>query len=520
MKQSGFPRIGIRAVASVLIILPLLAASLAEASEAPAGSRYVETENDGLAKYLLDTATVKRHPGLSGQSLVDVWIEGRFDAANGSRVQALLGGYPPGIDYSKVGKVRVRYLFKIDGFIPQLGAKTAVLERQYFDLDGGIIRREPFKPPANASEWRSLDETEDKALQALMQEPAFQTAQGFDEELLSSAAVKALDEGFLGRPWGTRPAGFEGARHVADIAPKVSVYSADLDLSPILGEVSAYTTPRLVFAEDGGLVKVRVALAPRDYGLVYRHLVSTLGEPVPILYELRAGKGDFVERSAWLTGFNTKVVLTSWTTEATLEIGRRDALQLEGREFEETLAAAQLKQAQEYERQNRIVEASSIYQELLNGADSPHFYNETALERLTAYSGRKDAVEYLGKYRGCAFSRLRNVISGADQHWLRIELDHDARAQLQKQRPVTLGPEDRLADIAAVLCRVRVVSTLGKYAIIEQVWLDPDNRIVGGSPAWAPQDAAWPATYIRQACEDFLAAWFTVGGIFNRVTKE
>lgn len=53
------------------------------------------------------------------------------------------------------------------------------------------------------------------------------------------------------------------------------------------------------------------------------------------------------------------MVLTLWLSGATLEIGRRDSLSLEGRKFEESLAAAQLKQAQEYERQNRIPEASS-----------------------------------------------------------------------------------------------------------------------------------------------------------------
>jgi hypothetical protein len=55
------------------------------------------------------------------------------------------------------------------------------------------------------------------------------------------------------------------------------------------------------------------------------------------------------------------------------------------------------------------------------------------------------------------------------------------------------------------------VPAAARYTVVEQVWLDSANRIIGGSPAGTPQDV-WPTPYIRQACEDFLAGWFTVGG--------
>ncbi len=518
MNKARFSRSGfMTVVAAFLIATSLSATSLTAANEAPAANRYVQVTDDGLVKYLLDTATVKRHTGLSGQSLIDVWVEGRLAA--GSRLQTFLGGYPPGIDYSQVGTVRVRYLFRLDSSILQPEAKAAVIERQYFDQTGSLIRRDRFAPPAAVSEWRDLNATEEKVLQALMEKPALRATQGLDKELLSSAAGKELDEGFLGRPWGARPADFEGARHIADIATKVSVYSADLDLSPVLGAVKAYTSPRLVFAEDGGLTKVRIAFDPHDYVRVHLHLVGVLGDPTPIIYEVPAAKIDVIDSSEWLVGINTRVVLTSRLSGATLEISRRDSLSLEGRKFDERTAEAQMKQAQEYERQNRIVEASSIYQELLNGTDSAHLYSETAVEHLAKYSGLSEAVEFLAKYRGYAFSRLRNVLSGTDQLWLRIELDRDVRAQLQQQRPTTIYPDDRLADISAVLCRVRVEPATGKYVVIEQVWLDSANKIVGGQHAWPPQDAVWPAPYIKKACEDFLEAWFTVGGVLKKADK-
>lgn len=306
MNQNWFLRIGIRAVAAVLILLSLSATTLTQANEEPPDNRYVPVVYDGLVRYLLDTTTLKRHIGLSGQSLVDVWVEGRLAAGAGSRMQAFLEGYPPGVDYAQVGTVRVRYLFRIDGPIPHRESLTAVIERQYFDLNGRVIRQEPFNPPANPSEWRSLNEVEEKALQVIIQQSAFQAAQRLDNELRNSAVAKDLDEGFLGRPWGICPFGFKGARHIADIAPKVMVFSADLDLSPILGLASDYSAPRLVFTEDGGLVKARIAFNPRDYDLAHKYLVRVLGEPAPIMYELWAARIDFDERSEWLVGRTQK----------------------------------------------------------------------------------------------------------------------------------------------------------------------------------------------------------------------
>lgn len=343
----------------------------------------------------------------------------------------------------------------------------------------------------------------------------------YDPPIRHSEAGKYQDKGFLGWPWGTRPSDFEGARHIADIAPNLSVFGVDLDLSPLLGTVSTYSTPRLVFAKDVGLVKAYIALSPKEYEMVHEHLIQLLGEPAPIIYELWAARVDFISRSEWLVGRNTRVVLTSRRSDASIEIDRRDVSVPEGRSFEDTLAADQLQQVQEYERQSRILEASSVYQELLNGTASYRFFIPTAQERLAGYSGRKETVEFLGQDRGFAFSRLKNLFSGIHgQQWVRIDLSPEAREALQKQRPSDIEPQDKLSNISAGLCRVKVIPTAGKYLVLEQVWLDSSNRIIGGRPAWAPQDAVWPVPYIRQACEGFLQAWFTVESTAVRAKKE
>lgn len=319
-------------------------------------------------------------------------------------------------------------------------------------------------------------------------------------------------EGFLGLPWGAKPSDLAGARHIGGIAPRVDVYSADLDLSPVLGPVSALAPARLIFTEGDGLIKAYITIAPRDYDAVHGHLARLLGEPAPIVYELWAARVGFDQRSEWTVGRNTKVVLTSRLTSATVEIGRQDIFSPEGRSFEETLAAAQLKKALEFERLSKFVEASSVYQELLNGTDSYRFYTPAAQAKLAAYSKRDDAAEFLGKDGDLTFRGLVNVFAGASgQLWVRLELGEEARAELQRQRPGDAKPQDGEMDISAALCRVKADHAAGKYIVVEQVWLDGSNRIIGGRPAWRPQDAVWPAPYISQACEGFLKAWLTAG---------
>ena len=337
---------------------------------------------------------------------------------------------------------------------------------------------------------------------------------GLDPALRISSVVKALDEGFLGRPWGARPGEFKDARLIAEIDPELIVYSGAFDLSPILGTVSPSSDPWLVFAKGGGLVEARIDFGDQDYDAVEGHLTRLLGNSDPRVYELWAARIDFGNRSEWLVGQNTRVVLVSRRLGSSVEISRRDFVTPEGPRLEDSIAAARLRQACEYERNNRTVEASSIYQELLNGTNSYRFFTPAAQERLAAYSQLDDATAYLGENQGLAFYGLNNVFADhSGQLWVRINLAAAARQELQKQQPDNVQPQDRdrLSNISAVLCRVRLIPAAGKYSVVEQVWLDGSGRIIGGRPAWAPQDIGWPAPFVKQACEAFLAGWFSVG---------
>jgi len=338
---------------------------------------------------------------------------------------------------------------------------------------------------------------------------------------LDATLIKELDGGFLGIKWGSRPEELKGARHITDITKNLTVYSADLDLSLVLGSVSAYSNPRLVFEKDGGLVQVHVDFDDKEYNTVHDHLSQLLGEPAPIMYELMDIPSNyFIQRIEWRVGEDTRVALTCRVSGATIEISKRDFIVPEGHNLEDTLAVAQLKQAHEYERQNRVLEASSLYQELLNGTGSYHFFTPEAQERLAAYSQLEEAAVYLGGDKDMAFYGLNNIFtSSGGQRWLRINLGPEAMAELQKQRLSVIEAQDRLPNVSAVLCRVKALPAARKYSVVEQMWLDDSNQIIGSRPAWAPQDSGWPVPYIKQVCEDFLYNWFSAGRTDMQVNK-
>jgi hypothetical protein len=334
------------------------------------------------------------------------------------------------------------------------------------------------------------------------------------------ATVDSFTGGFLGKPWGTQPAAFEDIKHLADIAPDLLVYMADLDVSSMLGPVSSKTSPRLVFARNTGLVKAHIDFDAKEYYVVFNHLRNMLGEPVPIMYEVRAVGTDFTERSEWRVGRDTTVVLASWLSGACVEISKRDSAGPAGRVFADRLVTALVKRAQECERQNRIIEASSIYQELLNSTDAYQFFTTAALESLAKYSRLAEAADYLAEEWDMAFYGLKTIYAASSGHrWIRVDLGPAAQQELQRQRPEDIDLREELAAIGAVLCRIKAVPVSGKYIVTEQVWLDNSNNIIGGRPAWAPQGSGWPAPYIKQACENFLEAWFSYKvGVVQRVT--
>lgn len=500
----------------MVVVLFLLAVSLlssAYAAGSVAGDYTVLVEDDGMVVYSVDANSVKWRTGLSGHSLLDVSIVGRLDDGARRFAQLVLAGNPPGVEYSQVAAIRTRYLFKSDEPGGRI-FKAAVIGKEYVDLYGVSVWRQSFAAPERLSAWRELNETEDKVLQAVLATPKVQAAQGIAWDWWNEPALKFLDEGFIGTPWGTQPSAVSGARYVAAIAPRVAVYIADLDLSPVLGPVVDRSTPRLIYTEDEGLVQGRINFCPRDYAAAYRHLVGILGEPSPIIYERRPASVDFLERAEWFVGFDTKVVLSAGFTTATLEIGKRNAISLEGVKLEEIIALAQFRQAQEYERQEKFPAAVGLYQEILWAADCPHPFATVAQERLVTLSQRQEVLEVLGQYRGYAFSRLVNGLTDeTDQLWLRIDLAPEAQRELQQERPDDFRAETGLGNITAVLCHVRFGNDADRVRIVEQLWLDSANRIVGTRPGAASQNGHWPAPHIQQVCKDFLARWFTSGKV-------
>ncbi|MBP2628096.1 MAG: hypothetical protein H6Q68_2807 [Firmicutes bacterium] len=343
-------------------------------------------------------------------------------------------------------------------------------------------------------------------------EPDFHRVSQDSQLLQTSAAVMSLQAGFLCWPWGTQSSGLAGIKYITDIAPNLAVYSVDEDVSSLLGTVDTDANPRLVFDKDEGLVLVHVDFDGTEYNLVQKYLTQLLGEGNSIIYELRAAKVDFGDYSEWRVGQNTRLVLVSHGTDAYIEISKRNFFLSEGRDFTQEFAMVVQKQAEMYKRQNRILQASSACQELLNSTRSYHFFTQTASEELVRYSRLPEAVDYLGEDGGVAVCRLKNTLADSDKRlWVRIDLDAVAQEALQQQRPAAVELTDKLIDIRAVLCRVKLAPDAGKYIVMEQIWLDGLNQIIGGRRLWAPQAVGWPVIYIKSACETFMEGWLTVG---------
>ena len=329
---------------------------------------------------------------------------------------------------------------------------------------------------------------------------------------LNATADVSLANSFFDGSWGMQPDKLEGAMHIVDLDQQQAVYTAGINVSPILGTVQAYSNPRLVFTKDNGLVQVLISFNDKEYNQVDKHLNDLLGEPYPIIYEIMPSKVTFEERREWRVGQNTKVVLVSRWSGTFVELSQQNpTLQLEDN-FEDLFIAALLKGAREYEEGGQMLEASSICQELLNSTQSYESFTLTVQERLAAYSQHKDAVEYLGEKDGVTFSLVKNIFPDySRQHWVRMDLDFAAQEEMKRHQPRDDDQQDNLPELSSVLCRVQADSVKGKYVVIEQIWLDNFNQIIGGRPAWMPQENSWFASYHKQICEEFLVQWFSFG---------
>ena len=139
---------------------------------------------------------------------------------------------------------------------------------------------------------------------------------------VESSLSKSLVTGFLGWKWGAKPAVITGVGGENANVSGLTVYTADLDLSSILGEVKASSEPRLVFDQNAGFVQARIDFASVDYNKVDKQLQELLGQPTPIIYELYKVDASLLDRSEWHIGSTVKVVLENRFAGAVLEISK------------------------------------------------------------------------------------------------------------------------------------------------------------------------------------------------------
>ena len=147
--------------------------------------------------------------------------------------------------------------------------------------------------------------------------------QNMPGQQVESSLSKSLTTGFLGWKWGAKPAEITGTGATSAM-PGLTFYTADLDLSPILGEVKATSEPRLVFDQKAGFVQAHVDLASADYDKVDQRLLELLGQPVAIVYEKYSIDNTLLQMSEWYLGSAVKVVLENRFAGAMLEISKKD----------------------------------------------------------------------------------------------------------------------------------------------------------------------------------------------------
>ncbi|MGL5206518.1 MAG: hypothetical protein ACRC8T_03300 [Acidaminococcaceae bacterium] len=132
---------------------------------------------------------------------------------------------------------------------------------------------------------------------------------------------QSLENGFLGLKWGAKPAEITGTA-ATNTLPGLTFYTADLDLSPILGEIKATAEPRLGFDQNAGFVQVYVDFASSDYEQAEKQLYELLGQPVDLVYEKYSVDSTLLQTSRWHLGSSVKVILENRFAGAMLAISK------------------------------------------------------------------------------------------------------------------------------------------------------------------------------------------------------
>jgi len=129
-------------------------------------------------------------------------------------------------------------------------------------------------------------------------------------------------------------------------------------------------------------------------------------------------------------------------------------------------------------------------------------------QQLADSSLRGEAREYLAEENGIKFYGIKSQYVGDRQLWLRVELGPAAKEELLAKMPAGDGTKEKLGGISASLCRIDPDFASGHYTVIEQVWLNGFNAVIGRWQAPSPGDD-WPADFLSQSCETFLRKWMS-----------
>jgi hypothetical protein len=85
--------------------------------------------------------------------------------------------------------------------------------------------------------------------------------------------------GFCGIPWGSSPEDVPGAMLDETLAEVLRIYTGDVDVTPLLGDVKQVKKAWLVFDKTRGLQRGVISFDGREYTKVFKHLTGLFGNP-------------------------------------------------------------------------------------------------------------------------------------------------------------------------------------------------------------------------------------------------
>jgi hypothetical protein len=266
------------AAKQVIILAALIVMSLAAYTPVEAKGQTVFVSDAGGVTCTLDTETIQWDITLTGHNSIDFWVEYRLSPEACGLFVIMSDGQPEELDFARLCRLKVRYLFRVDNHTSSRLPAKVVLEKIYTDSRGEVLLHEKPGVPRPANRWFTLDSIERQVLQALVAQRSFLpgAARPPAGDLLAGPAG---GDGMLGYPWGAPSTALCGV-------PLTGSLNLDDMQVLMLGEgwtvgpnIAPAQPVRLIFTREHGLVAGSIPFAASRQQTLAAWLQASFGSP-------------------------------------------------------------------------------------------------------------------------------------------------------------------------------------------------------------------------------------------------